>query len=150
MRVNVKIEVPRGGLVKRRADGTVDFVSPVPCPYNYGHVTHTIGGDGDPIDAIVMGPRLERGHEGHYRARAAIRFIDAGDIDDKIVCSLMPLTAGEKTTLIRFFRFYAQAKRVLHGARGVTKETRLDGWVELEDALPAPFTAEDAMPPQSL
>ena len=141
MRVNVEIEVSRGGLVKRRADGTIDFVSPVPCPYNYGHVIGTIGGDGDPIDAIVLGPTLRRGHEGTHRARAAIRFIDAGDIDDKIVCSLQPLTQPQRHALMSFFKVYAQAKKVLHASRGVRRETRLQGWIELDKALPAPVPA---------
>jgi inorganic pyrophosphatase len=29
-RVTVIIEVPRGGVVKRRGDGSLDFVSPLP------------------------------------------------------------------------------------------------------------------------
>ncbi|MFY0541612.1 hypothetical protein [Nannocystis pusilla] len=37
-RCRVKIEYPRWSVVKRRSDGSVDFVSPLPCPYNYGHV----------------------------------------------------------------------------------------------------------------
>ncbi len=135
MWVEVLIEVPRGGLVKRRMDGSVDFVSPIPCPYNYGHVLDTIGGDGDPVDVIVLGPRLARGHKGRHVARAALRFIDAGDIDDKVVCSSSPLTRPQRTALVMFFRLYVRAKRLLHRARGVRRPTQLHGWVKLDEAL---------------
>ena len=140
MRVNVQIEVPRGDLVKRRSDGSVDFVSPVPCPYNYGFVTGTMGGDGDPIDAIVLGTRLEMGHVGRHRARAALRFIDAGKVDDKIICSLRPLTKGQRRALERFFKVYVHAKRALHAWRGIRADTRLQGWIPLDEALPPPST----------
>ena len=35
--------------MKRRADGTLDFVSPLRCPYNYGAALAYEGGDGDPL-----------------------------------------------------------------------------------------------------
>jgi hypothetical protein len=36
--VEVLIEIPRGSFVKRGSTGHVDFVSPLPCPFNYGSV----------------------------------------------------------------------------------------------------------------
>jgi inorganic pyrophosphatase len=59
--LDVVIEVPLGSFIKRRDDGRVDFVSPVPCPFNYGSVPDTLSGDGDRVDAVVLGPRLPRG-----------------------------------------------------------------------------------------
>ena len=60
--VEVIIEVPRGGFIKRHPDGAVDFVSPVPCPFNYGSVEGSEAADGDPQDALVLGPTLQPGH----------------------------------------------------------------------------------------
>ncbi|HET9668554.1 MAG TPA: inorganic diphosphatase, partial [Casimicrobiaceae bacterium] len=54
--VEVVIEVPRGSFVKRGSLGHVDFVSPLPCPYNYGSVPTHIGLEGDLLDAVVLGP----------------------------------------------------------------------------------------------
>ena len=136
MNIHVEIEVPRGSLIKRKADGSIDFISPVPCPYNYGYVIGTVGGDGDPVDAIVLGPRLRRGHRARHRARAALRFIDAGDIDDKVVCSIRPLTLLERRALELFFMVYVHAKRALNGVRGARQETLLQGWVAVDEALP--------------
>jgi hypothetical protein len=47
----VSIEVPRWGFVKRRADGGVDFVSPIPCPYNYGSILGLVAPDLVPLAA---------------------------------------------------------------------------------------------------
>ena len=138
MRLDVAIEVPRGSHVKWRADGEVDFVSPVPCPYNYGYAVGTVGGDGDPIDVIVLGPRLERGHTGRHRARAALRFIDAGQSDDKVVCSLAPLTEPQRRGLLAFFGLYVHAKRLLNKVRGRGEPTKLQGWIDLDEVLDMP------------
>ena len=59
-RVLVRIEVPRLGLVKRDAH-RIEYISPVPCPFNYGSVPDTLAPDGDPFDAVVLGPRLATG-----------------------------------------------------------------------------------------
>ena len=44
--VEVVIEVPRGSFLKRGSTGRVDFISPLPCPFNYGSVPGYIGLDG--------------------------------------------------------------------------------------------------------
>lgn len=62
--VEVVIEVPRGSFLKRGSTGRIDFVSPLPCPFNYGYVPDYIGGEGDYLDAVVLGPRLPLGSRG--------------------------------------------------------------------------------------
>ena len=39
--VEVIIEIPKGSFIKRGSTGQVDFVSPLPCPFNYGSVPTT-------------------------------------------------------------------------------------------------------------
>ncbi len=58
---NVVIEVPRGGTVKYELDKKtgllrVDRVlySAVYYPANYGFIPRTLGGDGDPLDVLVL------------------------------------------------------------------------------------------------
>ena len=41
--VEVVIEVPRGSFLKRGSTGQIDFISPLPCPYNYGSVPTSPG-----------------------------------------------------------------------------------------------------------
>ncbi len=116
--VEVVIDTPRGGRVKRRDDGGIDFVSPVGCPYNYGSVPDTRAGDGDRVDAIVLGAPLTRGARVRRRVIAIVRFRDEGADDPKLVCGEAPLEARERAGIERFFRIYARAKRVLARVRG--------------------------------
>jgi inorganic pyrophosphatase len=53
----VVIEVPRGSFLKRGSTGHVDFISPLPCPFNYGSVPIYLGLEGDLLDALVLGKR---------------------------------------------------------------------------------------------
>ena len=59
--VEVIIEVPRGSFLKRGSTGSIDFISPLPCPFNYGSVPKFLGLEGDLLDAVVLGPRLVLG-----------------------------------------------------------------------------------------
>lgn len=126
--VVVRVEVPRGGLAKRGADGAVEVLSPLPCPFNYGCVPGTPGGDGDPQDAVLLGARRPRGALVTARVWAVVRFVDAGRTDDKWVCGEAPPTAAERRGLIAFFAAYGRAKAVLNRLRGRAGETRLLGW----------------------
>jgi inorganic pyrophosphatase len=129
--LEVVIEVPRGSFIKRNDRGEVDFVSPVPCPFNYGSVPDTVSGDGDRVDALVLGPALALGTRLRRPVVGCVRFVDAGLEDPKFVCSAGPLSAGDRLRIKAFFVVYAQAKRALNRARGKQGETRFDGIEEL-------------------
>ena len=81
------IEVPRGSFLKRGSSGHIDFVSPLPCPFNYGAVPGLLGLEGDLLDALVLGPRLRYGTRVHVTAWAAVTLTDRGMSDDKLICS---------------------------------------------------------------
>lgn len=123
--VEVLIDAPRGTFVKRRADGSVDFVSPLPTPFNYGDVPGEWGGDGDPLDAVVLGPRLPRGHRGRYRVVGVVAFTDAGRTDNKLVCG--HAGPGARAAIVAFFTTYAVAKRALAWWRGLPGDTTFHG-----------------------
>jgi len=125
--VDVVIDVPRGSFVKRTDDGSIDFVSPVPCPFNYGSVPDTRSGDGDRLDALVLGPRLARGTCVRVKVLARVRFIDAGQEDPKLVCSQRLLSVVDRTTVVAFFAIYARAKALINRLRGKTGPTRYEG-----------------------
>ena len=118
------IESSRWTFVKRRADGRVDFVSPIPCPYNYGCLPGTTSGDGDPIDVIVLGPRLAAGTRVSLPVVAEVEFVDEGRADTKLVLSATPLMPAQARGLVAFFRVYAVAKRGLARLRGRSGEIR--------------------------
>ncbi|MDD9938820.1 MAG: inorganic diphosphatase [Myxococcales bacterium] len=126
-RCEVVIDSPRGSVVKRTDDGGVDFLSPLPCPFNYGSVPDTVSGDGDRIDAIVLGTRLAAGTRVEVEVLAVARFVDAGEEDPKWICGEAPLTGRARLQVNAFFRVYAIAKRALNRARGRSGATRYDG-----------------------
>jgi inorganic pyrophosphatase len=129
--VRVRIEVPRWSFVKRKADGRVDLVSPLPCPYNYGSVIGSLAPDGDPLDALVLGPRLAFGVTVETRAWAVMGFLDDGVADPKLVCAAEPPTDAQRAGVERFFVAYAGFKRVVARLRGRGRaDTRRLGWLE--------------------
>ena len=59
--VKVQIEIPQGQNVKYEIDHETNELvcdrflhGPFAYPFNYGYITHTLGGDGDPLDAVVI------------------------------------------------------------------------------------------------
>lgn len=127
--LTVVIDVPRGTFIKRDDDGAVDFISPIPCPFNYGHVPGTLAADGDALDAVVLGPRLSLGSTANVSTRARVDFIDAGCSDPKWVCADGPLSRFDRLQIAGFFRCYAVAKRLINRARGKRGPTRYLGWL---------------------
>lgn len=49
--MDIVVEVPKGSFVKRLPDGAVDYVGPMPSPFNYGSVPAIPAPDGNAIPA---------------------------------------------------------------------------------------------------
>ncbi len=124
----VHIELARWSLVKRGSDGRIDFIAPLPCPYNYGSIPGIVSGDGDPLDAIVLGLTLPEGRIVEVPVVGILDFIDCGRPDPKVVCSDHPLTPAERAGLLVFFAVYARCKTILALARGRKGPTRSLGF----------------------
>ena len=77
-RLTVQVEVARGDRVKRRPDGSMDFVTPFASPFAYGSVVGTTAPDGDPEDALVVGAEPQRGDCVEYTVWGRVLFVDAG------------------------------------------------------------------------
>lgn len=133
--LEVIIEIPRGSFLKRGSTGRVDFVSPLPCPFNYGSVPDRLGGEGDLLDAVVLGPRLPAGTRVRVPARGAVGLAERRLYDDKLICSREPVSAGTRVAVVAFFHAYIQAKRVLNLLRGQPTDGRCTGWGGAEAAL---------------
>jgi len=99
--VNAVVEIPCGACEKWevKLDGLMHWdmkdnkprhVKYLGYPCNYGMVPRTLlgkelGGDGDPLDMLVLGPALPRGTVAPVRVIGVIHLIDAGDKDDKLI-----------------------------------------------------------------
>src|ERR1700676_427694 len=101
--VEVVIEVPRGSFLKRGSNGHVDFISPLPCPFNYGSVPSYLGLENDLLDAVVLGPRLPLATRIRVKAWGAVTLTDRGMSDDKLICSSRPLDPAGRGNFFRFF-----------------------------------------------
>lgn len=100
--VNAVIEIPAGSNQKWEVSkttghlewevvsDTLRMVPYLPYPANYGMVPQTwlpeeLGGDNDPLDIIVVGPRLDRGTVAAVRLVGVIKMTDRGEQDDKLI-----------------------------------------------------------------
>ncbi|HVJ63202.1 MAG TPA: inorganic diphosphatase [Tahibacter sp.] len=92
--INVIIEIPKDAEpVKYEVDKSsgaifVDRVlsTPMRYPCNYGYVPHTLGGDGDPLDALVILPLpLVPGAVIRCRPVGMLRMTDEAGSDEKLV-----------------------------------------------------------------
>jgi len=100
--VNVVIEIPAGTTAKYMVDlksgmieleqknGLPRYVQYLGYPCNYGNIPRSIllkskGGDGDAIDAIVLGPSVPTGSVVKGRAIGILSLVDTGEKDDKVV-----------------------------------------------------------------
>ncbi|HQR44892.1 MAG TPA: inorganic diphosphatase [Thermoanaerobaculia bacterium] len=100
--VNVVIEIPAGTIAKYMVDiksgmieleqknGLPRYVQYLGYPCNYGNIPRSIllkskGGDGDAVDALVLGPSVPTGSVVRGRAIGMLSLIDTGEKDDKVV-----------------------------------------------------------------
>ncbi len=134
--LEVIIEVPRGSFLKRGLTEKIDFISPFPCPFNYGAVSNYVGLDNDLLDALVLGgSRLPRGTRIKVKALGAVGLTDRDMYDDKLVCGHRPLRPWQRWMVLIFFHFYAFCKRLLNLYRGRRGRTACEGWGEARAAI---------------
>jgi inorganic pyrophosphatase len=113
----------------------VDFISPLPCPFNYGSVPSYLGLEGDLLDAVVLGRRLPLGTLVRVKAWGAVILTDRGMSDDKLICSDNPITPLQRRQVLRFFHFYARCKGLLNASRHRPGRNACEGWSEATQAL---------------
>jgi len=89
--VRMVVEIPAGTTDKIEYDpATGQFeldrvIDYLPYPANYGFLEGTLGGDGDPLDAILLSRRLPTGFLVSGLPVAAILLTDRGEPDEKVL-----------------------------------------------------------------
>jgi inorganic pyrophosphatase len=103
--VNVVIEIPTGTTAKwevDKKDGSIKWefkkgkpriVKYLGYPGNYGMIPQTLlseemGGDGDPLDVLVLGESVPRGSVAKAKLIGVLKFTDDGEQDDKLLAVL--------------------------------------------------------------
>lgn len=147
--VNVVIEIPQGGVpIKYEFDKDsgalfVDrfMYTPMFYPGNYGFIPHTLSGDGDPCDVIVMGQvAVVPGAVIPSRPIGALLMEDEGGQDEKIIAvpvdKLHPFYSNVKSykdlpsivceQVAYFFQHYKDLER--------NKWVKINKWADADEA----------------
>ena len=94
MSVQVTIEIPKGSRNKYEVDHETGKVfldrylfTPMAYPADYGFIDHTLGEDGDPLDALVILPEpVFPGVVVEARVLGVFKMTDEAGGDDKLLC----------------------------------------------------------------
>ena len=109
--INVVVEITTGTNEKWEVDKTTGYlkweikkgkprvVSYLGYPGNYGMIPRTLlpkkfGGDGDPLDVIIIGAAVPRGSIVSVRPIGVLKLLDDGEQDDKIVAVMLNSELG--------------------------------------------------------
>jgi inorganic pyrophosphatase len=116
--MKVLVETPKWSFIKyRHVDGkfVTDFLSPLPTLFNYGYIMGSVGADGMPKDAILLGPRLRQGTQVDANQLGTVYFTDDGVEDDKVMVSVSRYVRIRDMILIHlFFTCYMVFKTVYY------------------------------------
>lgn len=90
---NVIVEIPKGNpnkyeLSEDHGNLVLDwvFTDGFSFPFNYGYIPETRGGDGDALDAFIIGDQpIDPGVVAECKAIGIIELLDRGEQDDKII-----------------------------------------------------------------
>ncbi|MDO4685310.1 MAG: inorganic diphosphatase [Corynebacterium sp.] len=96
MSIEVTIEIPKGSRNKYEVDHETGKVyldrylfTPMAYPLDYGFIDHTLGEDGDPLDALVILPEpVCPGVIVKARPLGVFKMTDEAGGDDKLLCVL--------------------------------------------------------------
>jgi inorganic pyrophosphatase len=160
--INVVVEMPTGTTAKWEVDktsgqlrwefkhGKPRVVSYLGYPGNYGMIPQTLlpedsGGDGDPLDVLVLGQAVPRGTVVKARPIGVLRMLDGGEKDDKLIAVLLDSPMGKVTNLSELDQDFPGAKEIVEiwfsNYKGPGK-MEADGFGDADQALAA---VRDAM-----
>jgi inorganic pyrophosphatase len=85
-----EVEKPSGNLKWEFVDGAPREIKYLGYPGNYGMIPRTLlpkelGGDGDPLDVLVLGSAVERGSVLKTKIIGMLKLFDRGEQDDKLI-----------------------------------------------------------------
>ena len=104
--INAVIEIPSGThdkfevsketgqIVQDIEDGLPRKIKYIGYPGNYGMIPKTLlspetGGDGDPLDVIVLGEQLQKGSVVEVKLIGILKMLDKGEVDDKLIAVMV-------------------------------------------------------------
>ena len=155
--INVVIEIPAGTnakveynkeLKKLKVDqrnGKDRIIEYLPYPGNYGFIPSTYsnpskGGDGDPLDALVISSSLLSGSIVETIPIGLLKLLDNGEQDYKIICipSDKKLQTVSAKTFTEFSEKYPDALQIIElwfSNYDTTDTVTIEGWGDEKEAL---------------
>ena len=143
--VNAYIEIARGDRRKWELDmranaRAIDRMMPETLggyPVNYGFVPQTVSYDGDPFDALVLGPAIAGGETVRGIVVGLMYMEDEKGLDSKVVLSrpgpdgkpLLQLTTSDRQRIGEYFKRYKE-----HEA-GAGAYSKVPGWGSIAEGL---------------
>jgi inorganic pyrophosphatase len=92
-RAKWEIDMEKGNLFWEFKKGKPRMIKyALPYPANYGSLPQTMlskerGGDGDPLDVVILGEPVDRGAVVTVRVLAVMKMLDDGELDEKIIAT---------------------------------------------------------------
>ncbi len=128
--INVVVEIPAGSNEKWEVNketghlewemqqGQPRMIAYLPYPANYGMIPRTLlpksaGGDGDPLDVVVLGNSVPRGEVISARPIGILRLLDRGEQDDKIIAIAMNSPFSHITDIVELERDFVGVTQIL-------------------------------------
>ena len=155
--VNVVVEIPAGTNAKveynkelkklkvDQQDGKDRIIEYLPYPGNYGFIPSTYsdpskGGDGDPLDALVISSSLLSGSVVETIPIAILKLTDNGEQDYKVICipSEKKLQTVAANTFTEFTEKYPDALKIIElwfSNYDTTNTITIEGWGDEKEAL---------------
>lgn len=124
---NVIVEIEQGSNLKYEMDMQsgqlkLDFTfKDLVCPFYYGFIPQTLGGDGDALDAMILSSSaIKSGEVIQCRAVGILKTLDRGEVDNKIIC--VPIDDNQQSgisdvadlppdSLEKWTQFYAEVAK---------------------------------------
>tara|TARA_R100001369_G_scaffold91898_1_gene134622 strand:+ start:2337 stop:2906 length:570 start_codon:yes stop_codon:yes gene_type:complete len=155
--VNVVVEIPAGTNAKveynkelkklkvDQQDGKDRIIEYLPYPVNYGFIPSTYsdpskGGDGDPLDALVISSSLLSGSVVETTPIGIVKLIDNGEQDYKVICipSEKKLQTVAASTFAEFKEKYPDALKIIElwfSNYDTTDTVTIEDWGDEKEAL---------------
>lgn len=137
-----EVRIPEGIMVWDQLDGKPRVVKYLAYPVNYGIVPGTVlakelGGDGDPLDILLLGPAYKRGQVVKTKVIGLMKMFDKGERDDKLVVVAPDGPFGEIGGIAELDRKFPGVTRILEtwfqNYKGPGK-TSTHGFAEADEA----------------
>jgi inorganic pyrophosphatase len=128
--INAVIEIPAGTSAKwevDKADGSLKWefkkgkpriVKYLGYPGNYGMIPQTLlseklGGDGDPLDVLVLGESVPRGSVVKAKLVGILKLLDGGEQDDKLLAVILGTPFSEINNIQELNKKFRGASKII-------------------------------------